>query len=61
MYDTYGPVITSDLMIQVSSITFDESSNYHKAEKTIVLDEPEVEIKVWLTGESQVCIARLCN
>lgn len=46
MYDTYGPVITSDLMIQVSSITFDESSNYHKAEKTIVLDEPEVEIKV---------------
>ncbi|XP_024915427.1 protein-glutamine gamma-glutamyltransferase 2-like isoform X2 [Cynoglossus semilaevis] len=52
MYDTYGPVITSDLMIQVSSITFDESSNYHRAEKTIVLDEPEVEIK--LMGRARV-------
>uniref|UniRef100_A0A3Q3Q407 Protein-glutamine gamma-glutamyltransferase 2 n=1 Tax=Monopterus albus TaxID=43700 RepID=A0A3Q3Q407_MONAL len=43
----YGSVITSDRLIQLSAITIDKQTNqYHKAEKTIVLDEPDIKIKV---------------
>lgn len=46
-YERYGSAITSDRLIQVSAITIDKQiTNYHKAEKTIVLDEPEIHIKV---------------
>uniref|UniRef100_A0A3Q2XCD6 Protein-glutamine gamma-glutamyltransferase 2 n=1 Tax=Hippocampus comes TaxID=109280 RepID=A0A3Q2XCD6_HIPCM len=52
-YGTYGPVITSDRLIQLSAITIDKQTvDYHKAEKTIVLDEPHVEIK--MLGEAMV-------
>lgn len=35
-------------LIQLSAITIDKQTiDYHKAEKTIVLDEPDIEIKVW--------------
>ncbi|XP_053174171.1 protein-glutamine gamma-glutamyltransferase 2-like [Scomber japonicus] len=52
-YDSYGSVITSDRLIQLSAITIDKQTiDYHKAEKTIVLDEPEIEIK--LEGEVRV-------
>ncbi|XP_049608683.1 protein-glutamine gamma-glutamyltransferase 2-like [Syngnathus scovelli] len=52
-YDTYGSVITSDRLIHLSAVTIDkEHIDYHKAEKTIVLDEPRVEIK--LLGEAKV-------
>lgn len=47
-YEHYGSVITSDRLIQLSAITIDKLTiDYHKAEKTIVLDEPDIEIKVW--------------
>ncbi|KAM4563545.1 protein-glutamine gamma-glutamyltransferase 2-like [Odontesthes bonariensis] len=50
-YDLYGKAITSDRMIQLSAITIDKQTiDYNKAEKTIVLDEPEIEIK--LVGEA---------
>ncbi|XP_020493825.2 protein-glutamine gamma-glutamyltransferase 2 [Labrus bergylta] len=46
-YDSYGSVITSDRLIQLSAITIDKKTiNYNKAEKTIVLDEPEIQIKL---------------
>lgn len=46
-YDSYGSVITSDRLIQLSAITIDKQTiDYHKAEKTIVLDEPVIDIKV---------------
>lgn len=46
-YDRYGSVITSDRLIHLSAITIDKQTiDYQKAEKTIVLDEPDVEIKV---------------
>ncbi|XP_034064990.1 protein-glutamine gamma-glutamyltransferase 2-like [Gymnodraco acuticeps] len=52
-YERYGSAITSDRLIQVSAITIDKQiTNYHKAEKTIVLDEPEIHIK--LLGEATV-------
>ncbi|XP_040009864.1 protein-glutamine gamma-glutamyltransferase 2-like [Xiphias gladius] len=52
-YDSYGSVITSDSLIQLSAITVDKQFNdYHKAEKTIVLDEPDIQIK--LKGEATV-------
>ncbi|XP_054638083.1 protein-glutamine gamma-glutamyltransferase 2-like, partial [Dunckerocampus dactyliophorus] len=52
-YDNYGSVITSDRLIQLSAITIDKQTiDYHKAEKTIVLDEPSIEIK--LLGEARV-------
>lgn len=52
-YDRYGPAITSDRLIQLSAITIDKQiTNYHKVEKTIVLDEPDLEIK--LVGEVTV-------
>uniref|UniRef100_A0A8C4EJ58 Protein-glutamine gamma-glutamyltransferase 2 n=1 Tax=Dicentrarchus labrax TaxID=13489 RepID=A0A8C4EJ58_DICLA len=52
-YDRYGSAITSDRLIQLAAITIDkETIDYHKAEKTIVLDEPDMEIK--LVGEATV-------
>ncbi|XP_040910726.1 protein-glutamine gamma-glutamyltransferase 2-like isoform X2 [Toxotes jaculatrix] len=52
-YDSYGSVITSDRLIQLSALTIDKQTiDYHKAEKTIVLDEPDIEIK--LMGEATV-------
>ncbi|KAM6924660.1 protein-glutamine gamma-glutamyltransferase 2-like [Xenentodon cancila] len=52
-YDSYGPVITSDRLIQLSVITINKQTvDYSIAEKTIVLDEPDVEIK--LEGEAAV-------
>lgn len=48
-YDSYGSVITSDRLIQLSAIAVDNQTpgqHFHKAEKTIVLDEPEIAIKV---------------
>ncbi|XP_008411741.1 protein-glutamine gamma-glutamyltransferase 2-like [Poecilia reticulata] len=52
-YQRYEPAITSDLLIQVSAITIDkETVDFQKAEKTIVLDEPDIGIK--LVGEARV-------
>lgn len=52
-YDHYGPVITSDRLIQLSAITIDKQTiDYNKAEKTIVLDEPDIETQ--LVGEITV-------
>ncbi|XP_035513294.1 protein-glutamine gamma-glutamyltransferase 2-like [Morone saxatilis] len=52
-YHQYGSAITSDRLIQLAAITIDkETIDYHKAEKTIVLDEPDMEIK--LVGEATV-------
>uniref|UniRef100_A0A3B4ZQP2 Protein-glutamine gamma-glutamyltransferase 2 n=1 Tax=Stegastes partitus TaxID=144197 RepID=A0A3B4ZQP2_9TELE len=52
-YDGYGTAITSDRLIQLSAITVDkETIDFCKAEKTIVLDEPELEIK--LLGEAML-------
>ncbi|XP_061592517.1 protein-glutamine gamma-glutamyltransferase 2-like [Cololabis saira] len=52
-YDSYGPVITSDGLIQLSAISIDKQTiEYCKVEKTIVLDEPDIEIK--LEGEAAV-------
>lgn len=52
-YDHYGPAITSDRLIQLSAITVDKQIiDYNKTEKTIVLDEPDIEIK--LVGEATV-------
>ncbi|XP_068588655.1 protein-glutamine gamma-glutamyltransferase 2-like [Cebidichthys violaceus] len=52
-YERYGSVISPDRLIQLSAITIDKQMiHYHKAEKTIVLDEPEIEVK--LVGEATV-------
>uniref|UniRef100_A0A8D0CV35 Protein-glutamine gamma-glutamyltransferase 2 n=1 Tax=Sander lucioperca TaxID=283035 RepID=A0A8D0CV35_SANLU len=52
-YDRYGSVITSDRLIKLSAIAIDKQvAEYHKAEKTIVLDEPDIEIE--LLGEATV-------
>lgn len=46
-YQSYGPVLTPDRLIQVSALTVDkESLDYCKTQKTIVLDEPDLHIKV---------------
>ncbi|XP_041646034.1 protein-glutamine gamma-glutamyltransferase 2-like [Cheilinus undulatus] len=46
-YDSYGSVITSDRLIQLSAIAIDKQTiDYNKAEKTIVLDEPDLQIKL---------------
>lgn len=51
-YDSYGSVITSDRLIQLSVIAIDKQTiNYHKAEKTIVLDEPVIDVKVEIDGK----------
>ncbi|XP_068180066.1 protein-glutamine gamma-glutamyltransferase 2-like [Antennarius striatus] len=52
-YDRYGSAITSDRLIHLSAITIDKQTiDYQKAEKTVVLDEPDIEIK--LVGEATV-------
>ncbi|KAK9515555.1 hypothetical protein VZT92_026191 [Zoarces viviparus] len=52
-YERYGSVISPDRLIQLSAITIDKQMiHYHKAEKTIVLDEPKMEVK--LVGEATV-------
>ncbi|XP_070695453.1 protein-glutamine gamma-glutamyltransferase 2-like [Pempheris klunzingeri] len=52
-YNRYGSVITPDRLIQLSAITIDKQiTHYHKAEKTIVLDEPDIEVE--LVGEVTV-------
>ncbi|XP_075958287.1 protein-glutamine gamma-glutamyltransferase 2-like [Anarhichas minor] len=52
-YEHYGSVISPDRVIQLSAITIDKQMrHYHKAEKTIVLDEPKMEVK--LVGEATV-------
>lgn len=51
VYKHYGPAITSDRLIQLSAITTDKQTrDYFKAEKTIVLDEPEIKIEVWMSS-----------
>ncbi|XP_031701206.1 protein-glutamine gamma-glutamyltransferase 2-like [Anarrhichthys ocellatus] len=52
-YERYGSVISPDRLIKLSAITIDKQmTHYHKAEKTIVLDEPQMEVK--LVGEATV-------
>ncbi|XP_030589927.1 protein-glutamine gamma-glutamyltransferase 2-like [Archocentrus centrarchus] len=52
-YQSYGTAITSDRLIQLSAVTIDkQSTDFNKAEKTIVLDEPDIKIK--LLGEAKV-------
>lgn len=52
-YQSYGTAITSDRLIQLSAFTIDkQSTDFNKAEKTIVLDEPDIKIK--LLGEAKV-------
>uniref|UniRef100_A0A8C4ZIH7 Protein-glutamine gamma-glutamyltransferase 2 n=1 Tax=Gadus morhua TaxID=8049 RepID=A0A8C4ZIH7_GADMO len=61
-YSDYGKVISPDRMIQLTAFVNDkENREYHKAEKLIVLDEPDLEVK--LTGEARVgqpLTAELC-
>lgn len=46
-YGQYGAKITSDRLIKLSAITIDKSTmDFHKAEKMVVLDEPDIEIQV---------------
>lgn len=56
-YDSYGSLITSDRLIQLTAFTMDkQTTDYHKAEKTIVLDEPVIEIEVWMDRQRKcVC------
>ncbi|KAJ3587142.1 hypothetical protein NHX12_013532 [Muraenolepis orangiensis] len=52
-YSNYGQVISPDRMIQVTAFVNDkQNKEYHKAEKLIVLDEPDLEVK--LVGEARV-------
>uniref|UniRef100_UPI0037E90A21 protein-glutamine gamma-glutamyltransferase 2-like n=1 Tax=Semicossyphus pulcher TaxID=241346 RepID=UPI0037E90A21 len=52
-YGHYGSVITSDRMILLSAMTLGKHTNdFHKAEKTVVLDEPDIQIK--LVGEAKL-------
>uniref|UniRef100_A0A672G0P0 Transglutaminase 2, C polypeptide A n=1 Tax=Salarias fasciatus TaxID=181472 RepID=A0A672G0P0_SALFA len=49
----YSALITSDRLILVSAIAIDKQTvDFHKAEKTIVLDEPD--LKISLEGEAAV-------
>uniref|UniRef100_A0A0F8AN78 Protein-glutamine gamma-glutamyltransferase 2 n=2 Tax=Larimichthys crocea TaxID=215358 RepID=A0A0F8AN78_LARCR len=50
-YEHYGSVITSDRLILVTATAIDKE-DYYEAKKTIVLDEPDIEIK--LVGEAMV-------
>uniref|UniRef100_A0A8C6S4U6 Protein-glutamine gamma-glutamyltransferase 2 n=1 Tax=Neogobius melanostomus TaxID=47308 RepID=A0A8C6S4U6_9GOBI len=46
-YQSYGPTLTADRLIQVSALTLgEESMDFCKAQKTIVLDEPDIDIQV---------------
>uniref|UniRef100_A0A7N6BJ92 Protein-glutamine gamma-glutamyltransferase 2 n=1 Tax=Anabas testudineus TaxID=64144 RepID=A0A7N6BJ92_ANATE len=50
---TYCTLITSDRLIQLSAFAFDKQTiDYSKTEKTIVLDEPDIDIK--LMGDATV-------
>ncbi|XP_072304882.1 protein-glutamine gamma-glutamyltransferase 2-like [Eucyclogobius newberryi] len=52
-YQSYGPALTPDRLIQVSALSVDKQSmDYCKAQKTIVLDEPDMDIQV--LGEMHV-------
>ncbi|CAJ1085598.1 protein-glutamine gamma-glutamyltransferase 2-like [Xyrichtys novacula] len=52
-YKSYGSAITSDRLIQLSAITIDKQNiHYNKAEKTIVLDEPDIQTK--LIGDARL-------
>lgn len=52
-YTQYGSALTPDRLIKLSAFAIDKATrHYHKADKTIVLDEPELEIK--LLGEATV-------
>ncbi|XP_069549902.1 protein-glutamine gamma-glutamyltransferase 2-like [Brachyistius frenatus] len=51
-YDSYGAAITSDRMIRLLTVAIDKQvTALHKAEKTIVLDQPELNIKVRMEGQ----------
>lgn len=55
-YERYGSKLTSDRLIQLSAITIDKHTmDFHKAEKTIVLDEPDIQIKVWSASGNYLC------
>lgn len=57
-YEHYGSVITSDRLILVTATAIDKE-DYYEAKKTIVLDEPDIEIKVWMMDFFGDCIALL--
>lgn len=47
-YQGYGSKLTSDRLIQLSAVAMDKNSmDFQKAEKNIVLDDPDIQIKVW--------------
>lgn len=53
-YESYGTAITSDRLIQLSAITIDkETIDFNKAEKTIVLDEPDIKIEVRMNAHEK--------
>ncbi|XP_068996653.1 protein-glutamine gamma-glutamyltransferase 2-like [Embiotoca jacksoni] len=46
-YDSYGAAITSDRMIRLLAMAYDKRLDvFHHARKTLVLDEPELDIKL---------------
>uniref|UniRef100_A0A672ZN31 Protein-glutamine gamma-glutamyltransferase 2 n=1 Tax=Sphaeramia orbicularis TaxID=375764 RepID=A0A672ZN31_9TELE len=58
-YNKYGPVITADRLIKLSAVVIDKTTvDISTAERTIILDEPDIEIKVRkclpLLGDIQV-------
>lgn len=49
--------MTSDRSIQLSAITIDKQTvDFNKAEKTIVLDEPDIQIKVGSASGNHLCL-----
>lgn len=45
-YESYGPVLTADRLIQVTALTIDwKTMDVCKAQKNIVLDEPDINIQ----------------
>ncbi|CAG03221.1 unnamed protein product, partial [Tetraodon nigroviridis] len=51
-YQSYGSKLTSDRLIQLSAVAMDKNSmDFQKAEKNIVLDDPDIQIK--LVGEAR--------
>lgn len=48
--------MTSDRLIQLSAVTIDKQTmDFQKAEKTIVLDEPDIRIKVRSPRGNELC------
>lgn len=46
-YQSYGNALTSDRLIQLLAVTINkQTTDFTKAEKTVVLDEPDIKIKV---------------